>query len=93
LADAFSRRDDLRSLDAEEILGLDEATFRARYSGTALMRATWRGMRRNSCIVLGNLGRPSSLPALRRALVDDDPVVRDHAAWAIARIVANDPEA
>jgi epoxyqueuosine reductase len=92
-ADAFSRRDDLRSLDAEEILGLDEATFRARYSGTALMRATWRGMRRNSCIVLGNLGRPSSLPALRRALVDDDPVVRDHAAWAIARIVANDPEA
>ena len=91
--EAFARRDDLRSLDAEEILGLDEASFRARYSGTALMRATWRGMRRNACIVLGNAGSPKSLGALRRALDDDDPVVRDHAAWAIARIVATSPEA
>ena len=91
--EAFSRRDDLRSLDPEEILDLDEAAFRARYSGTALMRATWRGMRRNACIVLGNTRRTSSLPALRRALTDDDPVVRDHAAWAIARIVPPSPEA
>jgi epoxyqueuosine reductase len=90
---SFSRRDDLRSLDPEEILGLDEASFRARYSGTALMRATWRGMRRNACIVLGNAKDPRSLPALRRALDDDDPVVRDHAAWAMARIVRSAPEA
>ena len=90
--DKFARRDDLRGLDPEEILGLDEATFRIRYSGTALMRATWRGMRRNACIVLGNAGNSKSLGALRRALDDDDPVVRDHAAWAIARIVATSPE-
>jgi epoxyqueuosine reductase len=56
------------------------------------MRATWRGMRRNACIVLGNAGNAKSLGALRRALDDDDPVVRDHAAWAIARIVATSPE-
>jgi Tfp pilus assembly protein PilZ len=50
----LSRRDDLRDLDPIEILALDEAGFRARYSGTALMRAMWRGMRRNACVVLGN---------------------------------------
>jgi epoxyqueuosine reductase len=82
----FGRRDDLRGLDAVELLGLDEATFRARYSGTPLMRAKWEGMRRNACIVLGNLGDPRARDALRRALVDRDPVVREHAAWALERL-------
>jgi epoxyqueuosine reductase len=84
--EALKRRDDLRDLDPIEILSLDEAAFRARYSGTALMRATWRGMRRNACVVLGNSKNERALPALRRALADDDPVVREHAAWAIARM-------
>ena len=49
-----------------DILGLDEAAFRARYSGTSLMRARYDGMRRNACVVLGNRGDPAALPALRR---------------------------
>lgn len=86
--DVFERREDLRGLDPQEILGLDEATFRGRYSGTALMRAKWEGLRRNACVVLGNRGaaaRPA-LPALGLALSDEDPVLRSHAAWAVARI-------
>ena len=82
----FRHREELNGLDAEEILGLDEAEFRRRYSGTALMRAKWEGMRRNACIVLGNRRDPAALPALRRALEDGDPVVREHARWAIERI-------
>jgi epoxyqueuosine reductase len=85
-SDPFERRADLRGLDPEEILGLDEAEFRRRYSGTALMRAKWVGMRRNACVVLGNRGQPSALPVLGRAMTDDDPVLRSHAAWAVARI-------
>ena len=84
--DPFARREDLRGLDPVEILGLDEAAFRARYSGTALMRARWDGMRRNACVVLGNRGDAASLPALARAAEDADPVIREHARWAIARI-------
>ena len=84
--DPFARRDDLRGLDPAEILGLDEAAFRARYSGTSLMRARYDGMRRNACIVLGNRRDPRALPALRSAAVDPDPVLREHALWAIARI-------
>jgi epoxyqueuosine reductase len=84
--DPFSRRDDLRGLDPEEILALDEAAFRALYSGTALMRAKWEGMRRNACVVLGNRRDPAALPTLRRATEDADPVVREHAWWAIGRI-------
>ena len=82
----LSRRDDLQDLDPAEILSLDEAAFRARYSGTALMRSTWRGMRRNACVVLGNTRDAKGVPALRLALEDDDPVVREHAAWALSRM-------
>jgi epoxyqueuosine reductase len=84
--DPFSSREDLSGLDPVAILGLDEAAFRARYSGTSLMRARFDGMRRNACVVLGNRGDPQTLPTLRRAAGDADPVLREHALWAIARI-------
>ena len=76
----------LGALDPVAILEMDEGTFRARYSGTALLRARWDGMRRNACIVLGNRGDRAALAVLARACDDGDPVVRSHAAWAIERI-------
>jgi epoxyqueuosine reductase len=84
--DPFGRRPELAGLDPEEILAMDEKEFRARYSGTALMRAKWEGMRRNACIVLGNRGDKGALPALTAAVHDRDPVVREAAAWAIDRV-------
>jgi epoxyqueuosine reductase len=84
--DPFGWRDDLRGLDPAEVVAMDEATFRARFSGTSLMRAKWEGMRRNACIVLGNRARAADLPVLASALDDDDPVVAGHAAWAVGAI-------
>jgi epoxyqueuosine reductase len=85
-APPFGAREDLRGLDPVEILGMDEATFRGRYSGTPLMRAKWEGMRRNACLVLGSTGDPAD-PRAREALVrasgDPDTVIRDHALWAL----------
>jgi epoxyqueuosine reductase len=83
---AFGGRTDLRGLDAVEILGMDEPTFRSRYSGTPLMRAKWEGMRRNACLALGNAADPGDFrvrQALAMATEDADPVVREHAAWAL----------
>jgi epoxyqueuosine reductase len=84
--DSFGVRDELRGLEPLEILAMDEPTFRDRFSGTALMRAKWAGMRRNACIVLGNRRDPVALDALARVLDDPDPEIRAHAAWAIDRI-------
>jgi epoxyqueuosine reductase len=53
-ASVFARRDDLRGIDPETLEGLDEASFRSRYSGTSLMRARWDGMVRNARAVLEN---------------------------------------
>jgi epoxyqueuosine reductase len=68
------------------ILELDEKDYDADWTGTAMRRATRTGLRRNAAVVLGNLGDGTALPALRRALADPDPIVREHAAWAIGRI-------
>ena len=72
--------------DPEHLLGLDEAAFRERFRRTALWRARRSGLLRNAAIVLGNRGDVAAAPALRRALDDSDPVVRDAAAWAINRM-------
>ena len=74
------------AVDALEVLALTEAEFRRRYRGTALYRTKRRGLLRNAAIVLGNAGDPAALPALRRALADPEPLVREAAAWAIERI-------
>jgi epoxyqueuosine reductase len=84
--DPFAWRDDLRGLDPVEVLEMEENTFRERFSGTALMRARWDGMRRNACLVLGNRRDPAAIGPLRRALDDADPVIRDSAAWALQKI-------
>jgi len=87
----FERRDELRGLDPFAILAMDEAAFRQAYSGTALMRAKWEGMRRNACIVLGNRRDARALEPLRAVRDDPDPVVRSHASWAIERISKRAP--
>lgn len=73
-------------VDLIELLQLDEVEFRHRYRGTVLFRTKRRGVLRNAAIALGNAGDETALPALERALADDEPMIREAAAWAIARI-------
>ncbi|MFO0803119.1 MAG: tRNA epoxyqueuosine(34) reductase QueG [Gemmataceae bacterium] len=75
----------LESLDAIELLGLDEDGFRTRFKKTSLWRNRRPGLLRNAAIVLGNTGDDTALPALRTAL-NNHPLIADAAAWAIARI-------
>jgi len=83
---AFQPRPDLDPVDPIELLGLSEEEFRHRFRGTALMRAKRRGLLRNAALVLGNRGDPAAVPALRRALDDPEPLVREAARWALERI-------
>jgi epoxyqueuosine reductase len=73
--------------DLVECLELSDEAFAARFRRTAVWRTGRSGLARNCAIALGNAGNPAALPALRRSAKDDaDPVVRDAAAWAIARL-------
>ena len=45
-----------------------------------------RGLKRNAVVVLSNVGTHEDIDALHQALEDDDPLVREHAAWGLARL-------
>jgi epoxyqueuosine reductase len=83
---ALAPRPDLVALDPAELLSLSEEEFRHRFRNTALTRPRRRGLLRNAALVLGNRGDPAALPALRRALDDPEPLVREAAQWAIEQI-------
>lgn len=73
--------------DAEAVLRMDEATFLAWANGSPIKRPGRDGLARNAAIVLGNRGSRVHLPVLREAAAHDrSTMVRDAAAWAIARI-------
>lgn len=70
------------------LLELDEAGFKARFADTPLARVKRRGLRRNVCVALGNVGDAAALPALQRVAAESDPLVAEHARWAIGQIIA-----
>jgi len=81
-------RADLRPPDLIKLLQLDEAGFKARFAGTPLLRTKRRGLLRNVCVALGNVGDISALPALAKAAHDAEPLIAGHARWAIEQITA-----
>ncbi|MCX8155697.1 MAG: tRNA epoxyqueuosine(34) reductase QueG [Verrucomicrobiae bacterium] len=79
-------RPDLQAPDLLELLRLDENGFRQKFHGTPLQRAKRRGLLRNVCVALGNLGNAAALPELARAAQDPEPLIAEHARWAIHRL-------
>ena len=79
-------RADLDTPDLLDLLHLDAAAFRIRFAGTPIARAKHRGLRRNVCVALGNTGDPAAIPALEAAAGDPDPVIAEHARWALTRL-------
>ncbi len=81
-------RADLASPDLLELLRLDEAGFKNRFAGTPMHRTKRRGLLRNVAVALGNTAGPEALAPLRKAAEDPEPLIAEHARWAIDRIAA-----
>jgi len=86
-------RGDLTAPDLIELLQLDDVSFRARFASTPMIRTKRRGLLRNVCVALGNVGDPSALPTLERASRDPEPLIVEHARWAIEQINSRDKRA
>ncbi len=69
-----------------DLIGMNEETFRQRYKDSPIFRIGRRRLLRNVAVALGNWGNEQAVPALARALTDAEPLVREHAAWALDRI-------
>jgi len=84
-------RAETQSLTSDAVLASDPLTLQGALRRSPLRRAKASGLRRNAAIVLGNQASPESLPVLTQALHnDEDPVVREHATWAIDQIVGGE---
>jgi epoxyqueuosine reductase len=79
-------RPELAAPDLAELLSLDETRFKQEFAGTPMLRTKRRGLLRNVCVALGNVGDARHLPALQIATRDRETLIAEHARWAISRI-------
>lgn len=83
----FAPRNGLDTATLLDLFNWSEDEFLARTEGSAIRRIGYLRWLRNIAVALGNAGPdPAIAAALRRRIDDvDDPVVREHIAWAIDR--------
>jgi epoxyqueuosine reductase len=74
-----------------ELLAMGAARFRKFVQGTAMRRVHRAQLLRNVAVALGNVGGPSEVEPLARALDEPSPLVRAHVAWALGRIALRHP--
>jgi epoxyqueuosine reductase len=77
---------------AKRILSMDDESFCRDFRGSPMKRAKRRGLARNAATVLGNVGTSDDVPMLVAALEDPEPLVAEHAAWAIRSILQTHEE-
>ncbi len=68
-----------------ELLALTPETFAARFAGSPILRIKRDRLVRNACIAAGNWRGVEAIPPLEALLADESPLVREHAAWALAQ--------
>jgi epoxyqueuosine reductase len=83
---AFAPRAELTARRLAELAMLDDAAFRALFSGTPIKRIGRNRFVRNVLIALGNSGDPGAAGVAEALLTDASPLVRGMAVWALARL-------
>lgn len=83
---AFAAREFVHGWTLRDFLALDDEGFRVLFRKSPIKRIKRRGFLRNVCVALGNVGTGDDQPALERAAQDAEPLIAEHARWAIERI-------
>ena len=83
------KRTGFSALELVPLLSMTQEEFSQRFRHTPIKRAKRIGLQRNACVALGNIGDTQAVPALGRALMTGEPLVRGHAAWALGRLGGN----
>ena len=81
----FAARDFV-TMPLRDFLALDDDAFRTLFRGSPIKRIKRPRFLRNVCVALGNTGTAEDLPALEIAALDPDPLIAEHAQWAVKQI-------
>lgn len=85
--DDFTPRHNLDKISLLELQQWDEETFLKRTEGSAIRRTGYSGWQRNIAVALGNSRGGEKVLAALQAMIDgDDPLVREHALWALQHL-------
>jgi epoxyqueuosine reductase len=83
--------DDEAEVDLVELLDADDAALLARFGRWYIPRRQARYLRRNALVAIGNVADPADADVQRvvgTAQSSPDPIVKEHADWAAARLAA-----
>ncbi|SEL12295.1 tRNA epoxyqueuosine(34) reductase QueG [Pacificibacter marinus] len=81
----YHARADLVSPPLSELVALDDAAFRLRFSGSPIKRIGRNRFVRNVLYAIGNSHQPELRESILPLLSDPDGTVADAAAWALAQ--------
>jgi epoxyqueuosine reductase len=65
---------------------MDQETYRRTFRSSPIKRAKYSGLRRNVAVAMGNSGNQDFVEELKRLASDPDPVVAEHAGWALKKL-------
>jgi len=82
----YAARPELVAPKLEDLAGLDDAGFRALFSGSPIKRIGRDRFVRNVAYAVGNSGARRLLPVAQRLAGDADETVADAGRWAAARL-------
>lgn len=82
----FQARETIFNHRLADFLKLTDDSFRALFAKSPIKRIKRPAFIRNVCVALGNTGTMADLPALEALLTDENAMISEHAAWAVAEI-------
>jgi epoxyqueuosine reductase len=85
-APEFQPREGLVNPAIDWLAEMDAEQFRQTFRGSPIRRTKLSGIRRNAVVAMGNSGDEKFIPQLRKLSVDGDPLVAEHARWALAKL-------
>ena len=83
----LAARDEMRAPPLAELLGLDDAAFRARFSGSPVKRIGRDRFVRNVLVAAGNSDSRALAEPCTALLADSSPLVRGASVWALSRLL------
>jgi epoxyqueuosine reductase len=88
-ADEFQPRQGLVNPALEWLAQMTTEEFRDTFRGSPIRRTKRAGLRRNAVVAMGNSGNRRFAPVLEELAADEDPVVAEHAKWAVRKLASS----
>ncbi len=86
----FRPRPGLFNPTLEQLARITEDQFREMFRHSPIRRIRYRAFMRNVCTAMGNSGGPKFVPELERLASHPDPLIREHAQWALKQLRVKD---